>query len=118
MGSVTLTGWRAATATAGGPGTPGLGRSRWPSRSCGKAVLPRSGERLLEGAYPYLWLDAKVEKVRAGGRVQHRALVVSDRVDQAGQREVIGPDVGAAETEAFWREFLRSLVRRGLAGCS
>src|SRR5215207_5139719 len=27
-----------------------------------------------------------------------------------------GLDVGAAETEAFWREFLRSLVRRGLAG--
>ena len=25
-------------------------------------------------------------------------------------------DVGAAETEAFWREFLRSLVKRGLAG--
>jgi putative transposase len=34
-------------------------------------------ERPLEGAYPYLWLDAKVEKVRAGGRVEHRALVVA-----------------------------------------
>lgn len=72
--------------------------------------------RPLEGAYPYLWLDAKVEKVRAGGRVEHRALVVAYGVDQAGQREVIGLDVGAAETEAFWREFLRSLVRRGLTG--
>jgi putative transposase len=61
-------------------------------------------------------LDAKVEKVRAGGRVEHRALVVAYGVDQSGQREVIGLDVGAAETEAFWREFLRSLVRRGLAG--
>ena len=60
--------------------------------------------------------DAKVEKVRAGGRVEHRALVVAYGVDQAGQREVIGLDVGAAETEAFWREFLRSLVRRGLSG--
>ena len=73
-------------------------------------------ERPLEVAYPYLWLDAKVEKVRAGGRVEHRALVVAYGVDQSGQREVIGLDVGAAETEAFWREFLRSLVRRGLAG--
>jgi putative transposase len=61
-------------------------------------------------------LDAKVERVRAGGRVEHRALVVAYGVDQAGQREVIGLDVGAAETEAFWREFLRSLVRRGLTG--
>jgi len=73
-------------------------------------------ERPLEVAYPYLWLDAKVEKVRAGGRVEHRALVVAYGVDACGQREVIGLDVGAAETEAFWREFLRSLVRRGLAG--
>jgi putative transposase len=73
-------------------------------------------ERPLDGRYPYLWLDAKVEKVRAGGRVEHHALVVAYGVDQSGQREVIGLDVGAAETEAFWREFLRSLVRRGLAG--
>jgi putative transposase len=73
-------------------------------------------ERPLERAYPYLWLDAKIEKVRAGGRVEHRALVVAYAVDAGGQREVIGLDVGAAETEAFWREFLRSLVRRGLAG--
>jgi putative transposase len=51
-------------------------------------------ERPLEAAYPYLWLDAKVEKVRAGGRVEHRALVVAYGVDQAGQREVIGLEVG------------------------
>jgi putative transposase len=38
-------------------------------------------ERPLEGAYPYLWLDAKVEKVRAGGRVEHRALVVAYGID-------------------------------------
>jgi transposase-like protein len=53
----------------------------------------------MEGAYPYLWLDAKVEKVRAGGRVEHRALVVAYGVDASGQREVIGLDVGAAETQ-------------------
>jgi putative transposase len=48
--------------------------------------------------------------------VEHHALVVAYGVDATGQREVIGLDVGAAETEAFWREFLRSLVRRGLRG--
>src|SRR5215218_1284874 len=47
---------------------------------------------------------------------RERPLVVAYGVDACGQREVIGLDVGAAETEAFWREFLRSLVRRGLAG--
>jgi putative transposase len=61
-------------------------------------------------------LDAKVEKVRAGGRVEHRALVVADGVDASGRREVIGLDVGVAETEAFWREFRCSLVGRGLRG--
>jgi putative transposase len=88
------------------------------SRLCGglDEQVTAFRERPLEVAYPYLWLDAKVEKVRAGGRVEHRALVVAYGVDQAGQREVIGLDVGAAETEAFWREFLRSLVRRGLRG--
>jgi transposase-like protein len=88
------------------------------SRLCGglDEQVAAFRERPLETAYPYLWLDAKVEKVRAGGRVEHRALVVAYGVDQSGQREVIGLDVGAAETEAFWREFLRSLVRRGLAG--
>jgi putative transposase len=33
-----------------------------------------------------------------------------------GRREIIGLDLGEAETEAFWREFLRSLIARGLHG--
>jgi transposase-like protein len=73
-------------------------------------------ERPLEGAYPYLWLDAKVERVREPGGVRHKALVVAYGVHETGRREVIGIDVGEAETEAFWREFLRSLRARGLAG--
>jgi transposase-like protein len=74
-------------------------------------------ERPLEGRYPYLWLDAKVERVReADGRVRRKALVVAYAVHEAGYREVIALDVGATESGAFWREFLRSLVARGLAG--
>ena len=72
--------------------------------------------RPLEGRYPYLWLDAKVEKVRDGGRVVRKALVLAYGVHESGYREVIGLDVGEAETEAFWRSFLRSLVERGLTG--
>jgi putative transposase len=72
--------------------------------------------RPLEGHYPYLWLDAKVEKVRDGGRVVRKCLVIAHGVHESGRREVIGLDCGEAETEAFWREFLRGLVRRGLAG--
>ena len=72
--------------------------------------------RPLEGRYPYLWLDAKVEKVRDGGRVVRKCLVLAYAVHESGYREVIGLDVGEAETEAFWRSFLRSLVERGLTG--
>jgi putative transposase len=73
-------------------------------------------ERPLEGAYPYLWLDAKVERVREPGGVRHKALVIAYGVHESGRREVIGLDVGEAETEAFWRAFLRSLRARGLDG--
>ena len=72
--------------------------------------------RPLEGRYPYLWLDAKVEKVRDGGRVERKCLVIAHAVQESGRREVIGMDVGECETEAFWSSFLRELVRRGLTG--
>ena len=72
--------------------------------------------RPLAGRYPYLWLDAKVEKVRDGGRVVRKALVLAYGVHESGYREVIGLDVGECETEAFWRSFLRGLVERGLSG--
>ncbi len=72
--------------------------------------------RPLEGRYPYLFLDAKVEKVRAGGRVLRKCLVIAHGVHESGRREVIALEVGEAETEAFWREFLRDLVARGLVG--
>ena len=71
-------------------------------------------ERPLEGRYPYLWLDGKIEKVRERGAVRQKCLVIAYAVHETGRREVIGLDVGEAETEAFWREFLRSLRGRGL----
>src|SRR3954468_5089089 len=73
-------------------------------------------QRPPEGRYPYLFVDAKVEKVRDGGRVVPKCVVVAHAVHETGRREIIGLDVGAAETEAFWREFLRSLIARGLHG--
>jgi transposase-like protein len=72
--------------------------------------------RPLEGRYPYLFVDANVEKVRDGGRVRRKCVVIAHAVHETGRGEIIGLDVGEAETEAFWREFLRSLVARGLVG--
>jgi putative transposase len=73
-------------------------------------------ERPLEGAHPYLWLDAKVVKVRDRGHVYPKALVIAYSVHETGLREVIGLDIGEIETEAYWVAFLRSLRERGLAG--
>src|SRR3954468_17940556 len=72
--------------------------------------------RPLEGAYPYLWVDAKQVKVRDHGRVVSKAVVVAYAVHETGVREVIGLDVGEVESGAFWVEFLRGLNQRGLAG--
>ena len=72
--------------------------------------------RPLEGAHPYLWLDAKVVKVRDRGHVYPKALVIAYSVHESGRREVIGLDIGEIETEAYWVAFLRSLRERGLAG--
>jgi putative transposase len=73
-------------------------------------------QRPLEGAYPYLWLDAKQVKVRDFGRVVSKAIVVAYAVHESGVREVIGVDIGEVESGAFWVEFLRSLKKRGLSG--
>jgi putative transposase len=74
--------------------------------------------RPLEGAYPYLWLDARVERVRESeaGMVRQKALLVAYAVHETGRREVIGLSVGEVESEVEWRGFLRQLVARGLSG--
>ena len=72
--------------------------------------------RPLEGAYPYLWLDAKHLKVRDGGHVRSKALMVAFAVHESGRREVIGIEIAESETEAGWAAFLRELRARGLEG--
>lgn len=72
--------------------------------------------RLDEHRYPYIWLDARYEKVREGGRIVSMAFLVAIAVNERGEREVLGCEVGAAESGALWTGFLRSLVARGLAG--
>jgi putative transposase len=66
--------------------------------------------------FPYVFLDATYVKARVGGRVLARAVVIATGVTRAGDREVLGCDVGDSEDGAFWTAFLRSLRARGLAG--
>jgi len=72
--------------------------------------------RPLEGTWPYLWLDATYVKVREGGRIISRAVIIAVAVNEDGKREVLGIATGPSEAETFWTDFLRSLADRGLRG--
>jgi putative transposase len=80
------------------------------------AEVERFRMRPLTVQYPYLWLDATYVKVRRDGRVVSMAVVIAIGVTAEGRREVLGLDVGSSEEEAFWQQFLRGLVERGLTG--
>jgi len=98
-------------------GLAGISKSQV-SRLCRELAgeVERFRTRRLAGPYPYVWLDATFVKVREGGRVVSMAVVIAIGVSAAGQREVLGLDVGPSEDGAFWLQFLRGLVARGLAG--
>jgi len=68
------------------------------------------------GEIPYLYLDARYEKVRQDGQVRDAAVLIATGVDRAGRRQVLGVSVSLSEQEVHWRQFLQGLVVRGLAG--
>ena len=68
------------------------------------------------GQYPYVFVDARYEKVRHGGSVVDSAVLVAYGVNQQGQRDILGVSVALSEQEAHWRAFFESLVSRGLHG--
>lgn len=68
------------------------------------------------GKLAYLLLDARYEKVRHGGSVVDCAVLVAVGVLPNGKRTVLGVSVSLSEAEVHWREFLASLVARGLHG--
>jgi transposase-like protein len=68
------------------------------------------------GRFPYLYLDARYEKVRRDGQVRDAAVLIAAGVNEEGKREVLGISVSISEREVHWREFLESLVKRGLCG--
>ncbi len=68
------------------------------------------------GAYPYVYLDARYEKVRHGGTVVDCAVRVAMGVDEHGKRDLLGCSVAWSEAEVDWRTFLQRRVKRGLQG--
>jgi transposase-like protein len=72
--------------------------------------------RPLSGEYSYVYLDGIWLKRCWAGEVRTVAVLVAVGVDAGGHREVLGVAEGAKEDAEGWRQFLRQLKARGLAG--
>lgn len=68
------------------------------------------------GALPFVQMDARYEKVREGGVVRDQAVLTAIGIDPEGHRHILGVSVERSEAEVHWRNFLQSLVERGLSG--
>jgi putative transposase len=98
-------------------GLAGISKSEV-SRICAEidARVYASLARPIEGAWPYLWIDATYVQVREQGRIVSTAVIIATAVNTDGRREVVGMATGPSEAEPFWTDFLRSLADRGLRG--
>lgn len=66
--------------------------------------------------FPYITLDAIYLKVRHNGTVIDQSVLIAYGVNSFGRREVLGISVSLSEAEIHWRNFLESLVKRGVSG--
>jgi len=78
--------------------------------------LERFARQPLEAEYPYLIVDARYEKVREGGVIRSRAVLVAIGIDWEGRRRILGVELAGRESATSWREFLLGLKERGLRG--
>jgi transposase-like protein len=68
-------------------------------------------------AYPYLFVDARYEKVRVDHRIVSQGVLIISAVRAPdGFREILGVEVADTESEATYQELFRSLKERGLSG--
>lgn len=69
--------------------------------------------RLL-GAFSYIYKDVHYLKIRHGETVISMGILVSIGVNEESRREIIGISTSLSEGEVHLRQFLKSLVTRGL----
>src|SRR4030088_977272 len=60
--------------------------------------------RPLQEAFPYLYVDARYEKVRETGVVRSRAVLVAIGVDGEGRRQVLGVELANRESASSWKD--------------
>ncbi len=68
------------------------------------------------GGIVYLYLDARYEKVRIDGQIRDAAILMAVGVGLDGKRRILGVSVSLSEAQVHWRNFLESLLERGLKG--
>src|SRR5918995_360645 len=66
--------------------------------------------------YPYVFVDARYEKVRVAHKVISQGVLIVSAVRDDGFREIVGLEVADTESEATYQELFRPLKRRGLSG--
>ena len=64
----------------------------------------------------HLYLDARYEKVRIDGQIRHAAILMAVGVGRDGKRRILGVNGSLSEAQEHWRNFLESLLERGLKG--
>jgi transposase-like protein len=67
-------------------------------------------------SYPYLFVDARYEKVRVGSKVISEGVLIVTAVRDDGLREILAVQTADTESEATYHELFRSLKARGLSG--
>lgn len=78
--------------------------------------LEQFSRRRLAEEFPYVVLDARYERVREGGVIVSRAILVALGIDWQGRRQVLAVECANRESQSSWREFLLQLKERGLTG--
>jgi transposase-like protein len=68
------------------------------------------------GAYRFMIMDARYEKVRVSGSVRDCAVLTAIGITAQGYREILGVSVSLSEAEVHWKAFLNDLQKRGLHG--
>jgi putative transposase len=78
--------------------------------------LEQFSRRPLASEYPYVVVDARYERVREGGVIVSRAILIALGIDWEGRRQVLAVEYANRESQSSWREFLLQLKERGLHG--
>lgn len=89
------------------------------SALCGRLDAELSAWRtrsLSDHAWPYLFVDARYEKVRRSGRVVSQGVLIAYGVRGDGFREIVAVACADTESEATYHELFAGLKARGLSG--